>query len=468
MIDKIKSDLLRTGISYQGEMTVSMRGELHAYHVKLEPQRDPLGRIIGLTGATYDLTESRRAESERERLSRQRQLALDAAKMAWWHYDGVAQMGTWDENFKEIFGVTANSLPKPDILQLIYPPDLPRMAAEFKATFDAAKSRPHFGEYRVIRPDGSVRWVEIYAAAEFRDSGEQFLSCSGTVRDATERKATELALRESEARHREWASNLDVEVQARTSELQKRNEELAHTAEQVRMLTARLLQLQDEERRRIARELHDSSGQILTAIGIELAGLAEEVSQSRVREAAPGLEQKVEESEKLVQMLHNELRTTSYLLHPPLLDEAGLASAISWYVQGLAERSGMAIEFETSENFGRLPRELELVIFRVVQESLTNILRHSESERACIRISRNPDAITMRIEDQGKGMSAEKLAAVQSGESGLGIRAMRERLRPFAGELQIASNNSGTQVLVTIPQGQKPGSDTKEQVRAAI
>ena len=468
MTERIKSDLLRTGVSYQGEMTVSMQGELRTYHVKLEPQRDPLGRIIGLTGATYDLTESRRAEVERERLSRQRQLALDAAEMAWWHYDGLTKVGTWDENFKEIFDVTTNSLPKNDILQRIYPEDLPRMAAEFKATFDAAKQKPHFGEYRIVRPDGSLRWVEVYAAAEFSDPGGEFLSCSGTIRDATERKATELALRESEARHREWAANLDAEVQSRTRELQKRNQEMVRTAEQVRTLTARLLQLQDDERRRIARELHDSSGQILTAIGIELAGLAEEVSRSKIREVAPHLVQKVEESEKLVQMLHKELRTTSYLLHPPLLDEAGLASAINWYVQGLAERSGMAIEFDSSENFGRQPRELELVIFRVVQESLTNIVRHSESDRAFIRISCDKDTITTQIEDYGKGMSAEKLAAVRSGESGLGIRAMRERLRPFGGELQITSSNSGTQVLVTIPQGRRPGSETNEQVRATI
>jgi len=166
-------------------------------------------------------------------------------------------------------------------------------------------------------------------------------------------------------------------------------------------------------------------------------------------------------------MLHKELRTTSYLLHPPLLDEAGLSSAISWYVQGVAERSGMAIEFDVAENFGRLSRELELVVFRVVQESLTNIVRHSESERVSIRIAREADAITMKIEDDGKGISAEKLAAVQSGESGFGVRAMRERLRPFGGELQITSSDAGTQVLVTIPQRQEPESQPSEPLEAA-
>jgi PAS domain S-box-containing protein len=456
-------------VSYQGEMTVSMQGELRTYHVKIDPQRNPQGRIIGLTGATFDLTESKRAQAEREKLSRQRQLALDAAEMAWWRYDALAKVGTWDESFKEIFGVTTNALAKNELLQRIHPEDLTRIAAEFGASFDRANPKTHFGEYRIVRPDGSVRWVEIYAAAEFRTQGSarEFIGCSGTVRDATERKAVELALRESEARHRELAAHLDAEVQERTMELQQRNEALAHTAEQVRMLTGRLLQLQDAERRRIARDLHDSSGQILTAIGLELANLADEVQHQRIREVAPDLAERVEESEKLVQMLHQELRTTSYVLHPPLLDEAGLSSAISWYVQGLAERSGMAIEFDVAEKFGRLSRELELVVFRVVQESLTNILRHSESERAFIRIARETDAITMQIEDYGTGISPQRLAAVQSGESGFGIRAMRERLRPFGGELQITSSDAGTQVLVTIPQSSEPESETSEPLEAA-
>jgi PAS domain S-box-containing protein len=468
MMERIKNQVLRTGVSYQGELTVSMQGELCTYHVKLDPQRDPHGRIIGVTGATYDLTDIRRAEEEHDKISRQRQLALDAARMAWWHYDDLAQECTWDESFKEVLGVTTNSLRRDEILGRVHPEDLARMAEEFTTAFDETPPQPHFGEYRIVGPDGSLRWVEVYAAAEFHTQGgvRRLAGCAGTVRDVTQRKATELALRRSEARHRELAANLDIQVQARTQELQKRNKDLAHTAEQVRMLTCRLLQLQDDERRRIARELHDSSGQILTAIGLDLANLAEQVQDEKIRQAVPQTVQRVEETQKLVQMLHKELRTTSYLLHPPLLDEAGLSSAISWYVQGLAERSGMEIKFDLSENFGRLARELELVVFRVLQESLTNILRHSESKRAFIRITRDRDGVRMLIEDYGKGISAEKLAAVQSGESGFGIRAMRERLRPFGGELQITSNGSGTQVLVTIPPSPNPASEANKPLKA--
>jgi PAS domain S-box-containing protein len=471
MTEGIKSEVLRTGVSYQGEMTVSMKGRLCHYHVRIDPQRDAYGRIIGVTGATFDLTESKQAQAERETLWQQRQLALDAAKMAWWRYDAATKSGTWDEAFKTIFGITANSLSTQEILRYIHPDDLARMSAEFEADFNAAEPKTHFGEYRIVLRDGSARWVEMYAAAEFEIDGSarNFAGCSGTVRDVTDRKATELALRASEAQHRQLAENLDREVQARTLELQNRNEEMARTAEQVRLLSGHLMQLQDAERRRIARELHDSSGQILTAIGLDLANLAEQAQSKKIREIAPDLARQVEETQHLVQMLHQELRTTSYLLHPPLLEEAGLSSAVSWYVQGVSERSGIAIEFDISREFGRLPRELELVVFRVVQESLTNIHRHSGSKQASIRIAREPEeAITMEIEDSGKGISQEHLSAVEAGASGFGIRAMRERLRPFGGKLQISSSESGTRVLVSIPLAPRAAGEQNEPLQAAM
>jgi hypothetical protein len=470
MTEGIKAEVLRTGVSYKGEMTVSLNGRPCHYHVRIDPQRDAYGRIVGVTGATFDVTESKEAQAEREKLWQQRQLTLDAAQMAWWHYDAVTSSGSWDDTFKTIFAITANSLPAQEILKHVHPDDVGRMSAEFEAAFRSVEPRTHFGEYRIVLPDESVHWVEMCAAAEFEFDGSEkkFVGCSGTVRDVTERKATELALRASEARHRELAENLDRVVQARTLELQKRNLEMARTAEQVRLLSGHLMQLQDAERRRIARELHDSSGQILTAIGLELANLAEQARSEKLREIAPELAHQVEESQQLVQMLHQELRTTSYLLHPPLLDEAGLSSAIGWYVQGVSERSGIAIDFDISKEFGRLPRELELVVFRVVQESLTNIHRHSGSKRASIRIARAPEAITMEIEDSGRGISKEHLAAVQAGASGFGIRAMRERLRPFGGELQISSREAGTRVVVSIPLTQPDAPEQIEPARVAM
>src|ERR1700739_3856690 len=166
---------------------------------------------------------------------------------------------------------------------------------------------------------------------------------------------------------------------------------------------------------------------------------------------APEVAAKIEQIQETVQLLHREIRTTSYLLHPPLLDENGLYSAISWYIQGLLERSGLDIRLDIPTDFGRLPRDMELVIFRTVQECLTNIHRHAESKTAVIRMTREENLITIEIRDQGKGMSPERLTEIQSRRSGVGIRGMRERLRQFDGTMNIESGSSGTRVVATIP-----------------
>jgi signal transduction histidine kinase len=149
--------------------------------------------------------------------------------------------------------------------------------------------------------------------------------------------------------------------------------------------------------------------------------------------------------------LSQEIRTASYLLHPPLLDESGISSALSWYVQGLAERSSLAVDLKVPDDLGRLPSEMELLIFRLVQECLTNIHRHSESKTALIRIEREDSNVYVEVQDRGRGMSPERLTEIQSQGTGVGIRGMRERVRHFRGDLVIESNDSGTKVYATLP-----------------
>lgn len=170
----------------------------------------------------------------------------------------------------------------------------------------------------------------------------------------------------------------------------------------------------------------------------------------------------------MVQQLHREIRTTSYLLHPPLLDEAGLNSALSWYVQGVAKRSGMAIDLSISEDFGRLSADMELAIFRVVQECLTNIHRHAESKTAFIRIAHENASVTIEVRDEGKGISPERLAEIDSRGSGVGIAGIRERLRQFHGEIKIESNSSGTIVFATIPIAKAASLRDFEPLQAAV
>ena len=158
----------------------------------------------------------------------------------------------------------------------------------------------------------------------------------------------------------------------------------------------------------------------------------------------------------------------SYLLYPPLLDETGLSDALRWYIEGLRERNNVEIELSITDSFGRISREIELVLFRLVQECLTNIHRHSKSKKANIRLSRDQQGILLQVEDDGIGIPAHKLSQIQSQRSGVGIRGMRERVQQFQGEMNIDSNSSGTKISFTIPL--KPpdlsAADTGEQLMA--
>ena len=234
---------------------------------------------------------------------------------------------------------------------------------------------------------------------------------------------------------------LEERVRERTAELDAANQGL-------RELTARLMQSQDEERRRIARELHDSVGQSLAAMTMNLTTVVGEVERlAKISKAAS-------DSLELAQEMSKEVRTVSYLLHPPLLDEAGLASALRWYAQGFSERGTIKVQLDVPENFGRLPQELETALFRTVQECLTNIHRHSGSPVARIRLSRSAERIDLKVEDEGNGIPAERLDEVRSATTpGVGIRGMRERLRQLGGSLEIESNGKGTIVEAWLPLG---------------
>ena len=262
------------------------------------------------------------------------------------------------------------------------------------------------------------------------------------------------------------SETLDAEVRVRTKELELRNSDVLKQSEQLRELSWRLMKAQDEERRHIARELHDSAGQTLTVLGMNLAQLVQKTGRK-----APGLALDAEMIQETVQQLHREIRTASYLLHPPLLDENGLASALSWYIEGLIQRSGLDIKLSIADDFGRLPADMELMVFRIVQEALTNIHRHSGSNNAVIRVTQEADSILVDVQDTGKGISPEKLADIQSHGSGVGIRGMQERLRQFRGNIKIESGSSGTRVLVTIPipaSTQAEQEETIDPVQAVV
>jgi two-component system, NarL family, sensor kinase len=173
------------------------------------------------------------------------------------------------------------------------------------------------------------------------------------------------------------------------------------------------------------------------------------------------------ETREYVDQLSKEIRTMSYLLHPPLLDESGLPVALRWYAEGLAERSGMKISVNIPDNLGRFGRDMELMMFRLVQECLTNIHRHSGSQTADITMWSNSREVGLDVRDQGKGIPAERLASIQAQGGGVGIRGMRERIHAFHGVMEIESNTGGTRISFRIPI-HKPGSSPTQTASAAV
>jgi PAS domain S-box-containing protein len=219
--------------------------------------------------------------------------------------------------------------------------------------------------------------------------------------------------------------------------------------QELRVLSGRLLTIRDEERRRWARELHDSVGQLLVGITMNLS-----ILQRQLDGAAPIDSKFLSESMLLTNEALQEIRTLSYLLHPPMLDEVGLASALRWFASGFSKRSQIEIDLEVPEALGRFPRDLEIAVFRIVQETLTNVHRHSGSSTAKITIWRSARQLRLKVEDKGKGMTlpvSEKKDDRESAILGVGISGIRERVRQLAGQMQIRSGEWGTALEAVFP-----------------
>ncbi|HEY4710228.1 MAG TPA: CHASE3 domain-containing protein [Candidatus Acidoferrales bacterium] len=210
-----------------------------------------------------------------------------------------------------------------------------------------------------------------------------------------------------------------------------------------RRLSVRLLNVQDEERRKFSRELHDSVGQLLTLAKMNLAVLLEMNPADKI----------LAETEKVLDEALAETRTVSYLLHPPLLDELGIASAVKWYLDGFGQRSGIQLSVDIADSFGRLSQPTELVLFRALQESLTNVHRHSKSSKADVSLRTAGDKIVLRVRDYGKGMPRGTLENFlgTGADSGVGLAGMRERIREQSGQFEIQSDENGTLVEVILP-----------------
>jgi signal transduction histidine kinase len=242
-----------------------------------------------------------------------------------------------------------------------------------------------------------------------------------------------------------------AELYRKTRELESVNNELRVAEERLRRLTGRLMQIQDSERRRVARDVHDGLGQYLVGVKMGIDQFA------RRRAHDPEERENLAEISELLNQAITETRTISHLLHPPLLDEIGLESALAVYADGFAKRSGISIQMQVAADLGRLESDVETALFRVVQECLLNVHRHSNSATAGVTLRRENDQILLRVSDEGVGMATGQDS--DSSGLGVGLLGIRERIRQLDGKLQIASGEKGTTVTATIPSHPKKESD---------
>lgn len=398
-------------------------GTLLDVSVTISPVQDSSGRLIGASKVARDITAQKRTEQALREGEQRYEAVTDASPVMTWMSGTDGLCHYFNKGWLDFVGRTLEQEAGNGWTENLHPEDRDRCLQVYATNFDAR--RPFEMEYRLRHHSGQYRWIFDRGVPRYKPDGT-FEGYVGGCLDIHDRKEATERIRVADE-------------------------------------TLRLMKTQDEERRRIARELHDSAGQTLTVLGLSLAQLVD-----KAEAIAPELAKEGREIEKVVQQLHREIRTTSYLLHPPLLDEAGLTSALNWYVQGVAERSGMAIDLSISEDFGRLPADMELAIFRIVQECLTNIHRHAQSKTAQIRMARENARASIEVRDEGKGISPERLAEVQTHGSGVGISGIRERLRQFQGEMKIESNASGTTVYATIPIPNRAYLDDFEPLREAV
>src|SRR5690242_682691 len=286
-----------------------------------------------------------------------------------------------------------------------------------------------------VRQDGSLFWANV-VITPLRDAEGNVRGFAKVTRDLTERRRAEETLRQSiEQRENEIERRAQAELSAREAEAS------------VRGLSLRLLRLQDDERRRLGRELHDSVGQLLVAAKMALGSLDGQAQSQKPDQTI------LAECHGLLDEALREVRTLSYLLYPPMLEEMGLRTAIEWFLDGFRQRSGIQVKLESLPQFGTLPRDMELALFRVLQESLTNVHRHSGSPTAQVRLAIEGENVVLEVNDQGKGAApaVRDVGGNPACVRGVGLRGMYERMRQINGRLQCISNETGTSVRATAP-----------------
>jgi PAS domain S-box-containing protein len=343
--------------------------------------------------------------------------------------DVQGHVSSWNTGAQRIKGYAVSEIIGKHF-SVFYPEEDLRAGKPKRELEIAAKEGRFEDEGWRLRKDGSRFWANVIISA-IRDESGELIGFGKVTRDYTER------IKVSEILRKEVAERTEAQRKLHDSE------------KSLRQLSLRLLQTQDEERRRIGRDLHDSVGQYLVGLKMKVDSLKSSAARNQPRNTS-----ELAECSQLIEEAISEVRTISYLLYPPMLEELGLKSAVPWYLEGFTKRSGIKTTFEVSPDFDRIPGDLELALFRVLQESLTNVHRHSGSSTAIVRLLTKDQAVILQVIDEGKGTQSKNLedrAQDWMGTFGVGLRGMNERLRQLGGTLELSSNQEGTTVSATLP-----------------
>jgi len=408
---------------------IGLKGTRRWMETHAVPMRDnSTGQTVQLA-VTRDVTARREADEKLRRSEEELRALADSIPQLAWMANPEGHVFWYNRGWYEYTGTTQDQM-EAGGWQAVHDPNLlPRVLEKWNES--VRTGTPFEMEFPLRGADGEFRWF-LTRVSPFRDHEGKVTRWFGTNTNIDEQQQLLRSL--SEAR-----DQLEKRVEMRTAQLATANENL-------RDLSARLLKVQDEERRRLARELHDSVGQILAALSMNISAVQSQSHKLDSQGAAA-----VAENVQLLEQVSREIRTISHLLHPPLLEIAGLASAIRWYVDGFSERSKIKVDLEIPSDFGRLPEDIELAVFRITQECLTNIHRHSGSATAAIRIQQEGNRLTVQVRDDGKGIPPEKQwELIESSRGGVGFGGMRERVRQLGGTLKIQSNGTGTVIIATL------------------
>jgi len=417
--DSKMAEVLRTGVEACDLEFVIERADDSRITVlvNIVPLRSADGELIGAMNCFQDITDRKRAEEGLRRSERLLRLVLDALPVGVLVVDRAgdiilsnpASKRIWSGCIREGHERYAESKGWWHATGTRIAPD------EWASARALAHGETHVNQVVDIEAFDGVRKIIYNSAVPIRDGHERVTGAVVVNEDIT---ASQTADRELNASYR-----------------------------QMRTLTGRLLRAQDEERRRIARMLHETTAQDLAALKMLLARLSR--TADRLSDSERGA---LTESMELAEQSMAEIRTLSYLLYPPFLDETGLLSALRWYASGFAERSGITVHLDLPDSFERLPLDTETALFRIVQESLINIHRHAGSQTAGIRLQRDAETLELEISDSGHGIAKASLPRITSGRVvGVGIAGMSERIDQLGGRFEIVSGDGGTTVRALLP-----------------